>query len=132
MGVVPRLSIPRRIFLGFALVLVASGVVSIVSFLQHERNGAALSLLHSGYLPLALTVSEARATQQVFNTLLDRLLTERDTGAPRLWLQAARQRRPRTVEEVGEDLARISAMVPREDESAALSRLTRQLHRVRS
>src|SRR5664279_1847804 len=51
MRVVPRLTIPRRIFLGFALVLVASGLVSTVSFMQHERTAAALALLDDGYLP---------------------------------------------------------------------------------
>jgi signal transduction histidine kinase len=132
MRVVPRLTIPRRIFLGFALVLVASGAVSAVSFQQHERTGAALALLDEGYLPLALTVSEARATQSVFNTLLDRLLNERDPGAPRLWLQAARQRRPKTLEQVRSNIDRIDAMVPWDTEVAALSRLHRELRRLES
>ena len=132
MGVAPRLSIPRRIFLGFALVLVASCFVSTVSFLQHQRTAAALALLDEGYLPLALTVSEARATQSVFNTLLDRLLNERDISAPRLWLQAARQRRPRTLEQVLAKIDQIDALVPWENEGSALSRLRRELRRVSS
>jgi signal transduction histidine kinase len=132
MRVVPRLSIPRRIFLGFALVLVASGLVSTVSFLQHARTAEALALLDEGYLPLALTVSEARATQSVFNTLLDRLLTERDPGAPRLWLQAARQRRPRTLDQVRAKIDQIEAIEPWDTEGTALSRLRRELRRVQS
>jgi two-component system NtrC family sensor kinase len=130
MRLLPRLSIPRRIFLGFALVVVASGFVSIVSVLQHQRTADALALLDEGYLPLALTVSEARANQTVFNTLLDRLLNERDSSAPRLWLQAARQRRPRTLEQVRENVDRIHSMVPWETEGAALLRLRRDLKRV--
>jgi two-component system NtrC family sensor kinase len=132
MRVALRLSIPRRIFLGFALVLVASGLVSIVSFQQHDRTAGALALLDEGYLPLALTVSEARANQTVFNTLLDRLLNERDPGAPRSWLQAARMRRPRTLEQVRANVDRIRAMIPWETEGAALVRLRRDLRRVQS
>src|ERR1700753_1309407 len=112
MRVLPRLTIPRRIFLGFALVLVASGVVSAVNLIQHERTAAALALIDEGYLPLALTVSETRATQSVFNTLLDRLLNERDPGAPRLWLQAARIRRPKTLDQVRANLDQLDAHVP--------------------
>jgi two-component system, NtrC family, sensor kinase len=126
----PRLSIPRRIFLGFALVLAVSGFVSTVSFLQHERTAAALALLDEGYLPLALTVSEARATQSVFNTLLDRLLNERDTSSPRQWLAAERLRRPRTLEQVRAKIDQIDALAPWQTEDGALSRLRRELRRV--
>jgi two-component system NtrC family sensor kinase len=128
----PRLSIPRRIFLGFALVLVASAVVLGVSVVQHEKSAKALWLLDRDYLPLALTVSEARATQGVVNTLLDRLLNERDSSAPRLWLQAARQRRPRMLEEVRTKVDQIHSVVPWETEGAALLRLLTELRRMQS
>ncbi|MCZ7678613.1 MAG: hypothetical protein M5U28_07515 [Sandaracinaceae bacterium] len=74
----PRLTIPTRIFLSFVLVLLAFGVVSAASLIQHQRTAARLRLLHEGYLPLALTIGQAKATQAVFNTLLDRVLQERD------------------------------------------------------
>ena len=132
MRLVPRLSIPRRIFLGLALVFVASASVLSVSVVQHERTAKALTLLDRDYLPLALTVSEARATQTVVNTLLDRLLNERDTTSPRMWLQAARQRRPRMLEQVRSKVDQIHALVPWETEGAALLRLLSVLRHVQS
>ncbi|MET0389657.1 MAG: ATP-binding protein, partial [Polyangiales bacterium] len=128
----PRLSIPRRIFLGFALVLVASACVLGVSVVQHEKSAKALTLLDRDYLPLALSVSEARATQTVVNTLLDRLLTERDLGQPLLWLQSARQRRPRKLEQIRSKVDQIHSIVPWETEGAALLRLLSELRRVQS
>ena len=62
----PRLSIPTRIFLGFALVLTAFGAVAIFSLTQHARTVRTLGLLNEGLLPLALTLGEAKATQAVF------------------------------------------------------------------
>ncbi|HEX7481201.1 MAG TPA: ATP-binding protein [Polyangiales bacterium] len=132
MRVPVRLSIPRRIFLGFALVLSASALVSVVSFVQHERTAAALSLVHEGYLPLALTVSEARATQSVFSNLLDRLLTERDTAATRAWLNAARKSRPLTLKQARDKIAQIHTLAPWDTEGAALVRVQRSLRRVQS
>ena len=73
--------------------LAVSGLVSVGSFVQHQRTAATLSLVHEGYLPLALTVSEARATQSVFGNLLDRVLSERNSNATRTWLNAARKSR---------------------------------------
>lgn len=132
MAVAPRYSIPRRIFLGFAFVLVASASIMGVSVLQHERTSRALALLDKGYLPLALTVSEARATQTVVNTLLERFLNERDLNATRTWLQSARQRRPRTLDQVRATVDQLHGSVPWETEGAALLRLLGELRRVQS
>lgn len=132
MRLAPRFSIPRRIFLNFALVLAASASVLGVSVVQHERTASALALLDNEYLPLALTVSEARATQTVVNNLLDRLLTERDLSAPRTWLQSARLSRPRVLDEVRGKVDQIHRLVPWETEGAALLRLLAELRRVQS
>jgi signal transduction histidine kinase/HAMP domain-containing protein len=94
----PRFSIPTRIFLGFVLALSAFGAVAVLSVVQHDRTVRTLRLLHEGYLPLALTVGEARATQAVFATLLDRVLQERDPTATRSWLATARRVRPATLQ----------------------------------
>ena len=127
-----RPSIPRRIALGFTLVLCASGAVSIVSFVQHDNTGRALTLLDDGYLPLALTVSEARATQQVINNMLDRLLSERDPSASRAWLQAARKQRPETLTNARAKINKIYGMIPWETEGAALVRLRRELRKLQT
>lgn len=127
-----RSSIPRRIALGFLFVLCVSGLVSIVSFVQHERTGVALALLDDGYLPLAVTVSEARATQQVINNLLDRLLSERDPHASRNWLEAARRARPQTLKSARRKITQIHDMISWETEGAALIRLRRELRKLQS
>ncbi|HEY8432886.1 MAG TPA: hypothetical protein VIL20_31155, partial [Sandaracinaceae bacterium] len=81
----PRLTIPTRIFLSFVLVLVAFGIVSAASLVQHQRTSERLRLLHEGYFGLADTIGQAKATQDIFNTLLDRVLQERDPTATRSW-----------------------------------------------
>ena len=108
----PRLTIPRRVFLAFALMLAVSGLASVASFVQHQRTAATLSLVHEGYLPLSVTVSEARATQSVFGNLLDRVLSERDSSSTRTWLSAARRARPATVERALAGIGQIERMAP--------------------
>jgi signal transduction histidine kinase len=128
----PRLTIPRRVFLAFSLMLTVSGMVSVASFVQHRRTAATLSLVHEGYLPLALTVSESRATQSVFGNVLDRVLSERDSTATRVWLSNARKARPATIDRALEGIAQIEHMAPPDVERASLSKARRELKRVTS
>ena len=86
--------------------------------------------MHEGYLPLSLTVSEARATQSVFGNLLDRVLSERDTSATRLWLSAARKARPATLDRALTGVADIEHMAPPAADRASLAALRRELRRV--
>ena len=125
-----RLNIPRRIFIGFLLVLAVSGLVSVASFVQHRRTAATLRLLHEGYLPLALVVGQARATQAVFETLLDRILSERDTAATRRWLNLGRVARPQTVDKALRGVTRIEELAPASFEQARVGRLRRELNRI--
>src|SRR5688500_1029623 len=126
----PRLSIPTRIFLGFALVLLAFGAVATVSLLQHQRSAETLRLLHEGYLPLALAVGEAKATQAVVGTLLDRLLTEQDPSASRSWLHAARRVRPATMRRALYALDRAEQLSVGADDGRVLRDLRRDLEGV--
>jgi two-component system, NtrC family, sensor kinase len=128
----PRLTIPRRVFLAFALMLAVSGSVSVASFVQHQRTAATLSLVHEGYLPLSVTISEARATQSVFGNLLDRVLTERDTSATRSWLSAARKARPATIERAISGIAAIENMAPPSVDRGSLASVRRELRRILS
>jgi two-component system NtrC family sensor kinase len=132
MAVRPRVSIPRRIFLGFALVLSVSGLTSVVGFVQHERSAAMLSLVHEGYLPLAMTISEAQATQSVFDNLLERVLSERDTASTRSWLNLARTLRPARVQRALDGIARVEQLAPSASERATLATLRRELKRVQT
>ena len=80
--------------------LLAFGAVAVTSVVQHARTAQRLRLLHQGYLPLALRLSEARTTQSLFRQQLAQGPTSRN------WMQAARQVRPSTLRRVEEHLAR--------------------------
>ncbi|HJL24349.1 MAG TPA: ATP-binding protein [Polyangiaceae bacterium LLY-WYZ-15_(1-7)] len=90
----PRFSIPTRIFLAFALTLVAFGAIALTSVIQHERTSRQLRLLHDGYLPLALRLGEARSHQNVYRRHVERLL---ESPTELRWFNAARQLRPSTM-----------------------------------
>ncbi len=126
----PRLSIPTRIFLSFALVLTAFGAVALVSLLQHERSARTLQLLHEGYLPLALTVGEAKATQAIFGTVLDRVLSERDPTATRNWLTAARRVRPVALRRALYGVERTEQLDPPPEDRAVLGQIRAALERI--
>lgn len=128
----PRLSIPTRIFLGFALVLTAFGAVALTSLLQHERSARTLRLLHEGYLPLALTVGEAKATQAIFGTVLDRVLSERDPTATRNWLTAARRVRPAMLRRAYYGIERAEQLDPPAEDRVMLDEIRSILDRVRA
>src|SRR3954467_4353153 len=93
---VPRLrpSIPARIFAGFFAVLFSFASRSAVSLWEHQRTAITLRLLHEGYLPLSLSISEARATQGAFATMVERTLVDRESAAAEGWLEIARRVRP--------------------------------------
>jgi signal transduction histidine kinase/HAMP domain-containing protein len=128
----PRLSLPTRIFLSFVLVLLAFGVVSGASLLQHQRTAARLRLMHEGYLPLALTVGQAKATQAVFGTLLDRVLQERDPTATRSWLEAARRVRPSTIRRAISGIERAEGLDPPAEDREALAEIRTTLEEIQS
>lgn len=132
MPVPTRVSIPRRVFLGFALVLAVSGMVSVASIVQHQRTAATLHLLHEGYLPLSLAVSEVRAAQSVFDNLLDRLATEPQTASTRAWLNVARRARPERLARALNSIALIQGSAPPASERATLAKLRRELRRIRT
>ena len=126
-----RLTIPRRVFLAFALVLSVSGVALVASLLQHQRTAVTVSLVHEGYLPLAVTVSEARATQLVFGNVLDRVLLERDTSRTLGWLTDKRRARPGVLQRALDGVGAIERLAPPEGDRQSLARLRRDLMRVR-
>jgi two-component system NtrC family sensor kinase len=132
MPVPSKLSIPRRVFLGFALVLTVSGTVSVASFVQHQRTAGALRLLHEGLLPLALAVSEVRASQGVFNTLLDRILFEHDTRATLTWFKEARRQRPAILNRALEAVARVENLAYASYQQPPIYRLRRELRRIQA
>jgi nitrogen fixation/metabolism regulation signal transduction histidine kinase len=127
----PRFSIPTRVFLGFALVFFAFVGVVGTSLVQHERTAHNLRLIHEGYLPFALTLGEAKATQAVFATLLDRVMEERGTTATRSWINAARRVRPATLRRALHGLERAEKLAGASSEGGApLARVRGELEAV--
>lgn len=125
-----RLTLPTRIFLSLVLVLLAFAVVSTASLVQHRRTAERLRLMHEGYLPLALTVGQAKATQAVFGTLLDRVLQERDPTATRSWLEAALRVRPSTVRRALSGVERAERLDPPADDRRALAEIRGTLEQI--
>lgn len=98
----PRLSIPTRIFIAFAMILVGFGTIAISSVIQHERSARRLRLLHDGYLPLALRLGEAKAQEGIHRQQLERL--GEGSLETRAWLEAASLLRPATLRRVRDHL----------------------------
>ncbi len=122
-----RWSLPTRLFLVFAVVVGGFTAVAISGLVQHERTGRALDRLHDGYLPLALQLGEARATQGVLVAFLDRVRDERDTAASRSWLQAARRRRPAVVRRARQIVEQLAGSPADSREAHTLRRLQEAL-----
>lgn len=127
-----RLSIPTRIFIGYALIILSFVIVSLVSFQQHERTARHMRLLDEGYVPLVLNLSEAKATQAAFTNLLERILSERDNIATRAWLNAARKMRPAALDRAFEDLDRAEFIALQIADAAKLQPLREALESIQT
>jgi nitrogen fixation/metabolism regulation signal transduction histidine kinase len=121
------LTIPTRIVLGYIVVLVAFGVVGGVSFLQHHRTSETLGLLEDGYLPLALTLSQAKATQSVYANLVERALQSERSTPTKSWLRAALRIRPTTLRRAYEGVERAEALAAERGISEPLRSVRREL-----
>ena len=115
------LTIPTRIVLGYIVVLVAFGVVGGLSFLQHHRTSQTLGLLEDGYLPLALTLSQAKATQSVYANLVERALQSERSTPTKSWLRAALRIRPRTLQRAYDGVDRAEALTEERRAAGAAS-----------
>ncbi|MCB9708941.1 MAG: HAMP domain-containing protein [Myxococcales bacterium] len=107
-------------------------LVAGFSLFQHQRTASTLRLLHAGYLPLALTVGEVRASQAVLGTLVDRLLEEADPAASRNWLGVALRVRPRQIARAIDGAEQLSRLNPPATEQMMLEGLKRGLRSVQA
>lgn len=123
----PRRSIPGRIFLGFLGVLLSFGTVSALSLLQHDRTAKTLRLLQDGYLPLSLGISEARATQGAFATMVERSAEGGASAAAEGWLEIARRVRPVPLRRALDAEAQAERFVSDERDIALLKRIRAEL-----
>jgi nitrogen fixation/metabolism regulation signal transduction histidine kinase len=121
------LTIPTRIVLGYILLLVAFGVVGGLSFLQHRRTSQTLGLLENGYLPLALTLSQAKATQSVYANLVERALESERSAPTKTWLRAALRIRPTTLRRAYEGVEKAEALAEELGQPASLRSVRREL-----
>jgi nitrogen fixation/metabolism regulation signal transduction histidine kinase len=121
------LTIPTRIVLGYIVVLVAFGVVGGLSFLQHHRTSQTLGLLEDGYLPLALTLSQAKATQSVYANLVERALQSERSTPTKSWLRAALRIRPTTLRRAYEGVDKAEALAEERGQAASLGSVRREL-----
>jgi len=113
--------------LGYIVVLVAFGVVGGLSFLQHHRTSRTLGLLEDGYLPLALTLSQAKATQSVYANLVERALESERSTPTKTWLRAALRIRPTTLRRAYEGVERAEALAEELGQPAPLRSVRREL-----
>ncbi len=124
------LTIPTRIVLGYMVVLVAFGVVGGLSFFQHHRTSQTLGLLQDGYLPLALTLGQAKATQSVYANLIERALESERTGPTKAWLRAAVRIRPTTLRRAYEGVEHAEALAKDLGTPAPLRSVRRELNAI--
>jgi two-component system NtrC family sensor kinase len=129
-GLGAQTSIPARIFAGFAVVFVSFASVAGVSLWEHQRTATTLRILHEGYLPLSLSISEARATQGAFATMVERTLEGADTVAAEGWLEVARRFRPFALRRALEAANQAQRLVKAERDKATLTTLRTELEAV--
>ncbi len=113
--------------LGYIVVLVAFAVVGGLSFVQHHRTSQTLGLLEDGYLPLALTLSQAKATQSVYANLVERALDSERSAPTKAWLRAALRIRPTTLRRAYEGVERAEAIAEELGQPAPLRSVRREL-----
>ena len=103
-----RLSIASKIFVGFLVVLVTSGAVSLFAVLRVRRIGYGLSLISSGYFPLTREASSLEAFQKERERSTIHLLDEKDPQARHQLIDLDHTYFARVV---GEKLARARTLV---------------------
>lgn len=93
--ILPRegLSLPTKVFLSFAVVIVAFGVTMTYALVHHRQTLRDLTLVSGGLLPVTLAVAEIRNTQELLVTTL-----ESDPEGRTVWLSLVRQLRPASLQ----------------------------------
>jgi len=116
-------SLAVRLLVAFlALAAVFGGTVGWGLY-RSSRALDQVRLLDEGYLRLALSTAELRATQSILLTLLERILDEKDSAVTRSWVEAVRRLRPERLERLGDIVARIRTLAEAPEDRATLDRL---------
>ncbi len=97
-----RVSISNKIFLGLMAVIIVFSGAMLYSLLNHRGTAEELQLLNRGYLTISFSIVEMRATQRVYNVLLERVLDEPDPSVTLDGLRSARRLRPMILDDLRE------------------------------
>ena len=120
-------SVRRRVVAGLAAIVVAFSALTAYSVILHRRTVAKTDLINRSYLPLTLGTSEIRATQLVFNTMMDRLADDINQSVTRGWINAARRYRPSTLHRLTEITDEALASDISKDEAEFLEEIKNRL-----
>jgi two-component system, NtrC family, sensor kinase len=105
-----RRTVASRVLLSYAIVTLAFSVVvgwSVVALRSSAREAV---MMRSGYLPLASSLRDAVASQDIWNTQLNHVTTAKNPADQRVWFDIAlRGGRPKAFEELRAALARAFA-----------------------
>jgi signal transduction histidine kinase len=119
-----------KIFLGLlAMIVVFSGTM-LYSLFNHHRTVGELRLLNRGYLAISFSIVEMRATQRVYNVLLERVLQEPDPTQTLGGLASARRLRPMILQDLRDVVRDLSDETPSKAESAFIERVSEDLEAI--
>jgi nitrogen fixation/metabolism regulation signal transduction histidine kinase len=92
-------SVRSEVLAGFATLIMTFGAVALYALVRQRSAVAAVRLADESYQRLNERLAEMRANQGIMNTLVDRIIDERDRVNSRTWIGLARRaRRARTAE----------------------------------
>ena len=121
------MSISNKIFLGLMAVIVVFSGTMLYSLLNHRGTVEELQLLNRGYLTISFSIVEMRATQRVYNVLLERILDEPDPSVTLEGLNSARRLRPMILDDLREVVQDIRSDTGLSDEHSFLDRVLEDL-----
>lgn len=116
------LSLPTKVFLSFAVVIVAFGLTMTYALVHHRRTLQNLTLVSDGLLPVTLAVAELRNTQELLVTTL-----ESDPEGRVLWLSLVRQLRPASLNRTAKSLRQAGELAVNERDSEIFNELAAEL-----
>jgi two-component system NtrC family sensor kinase len=120
-------SLAVRLLVAFLALAAAFGGIVAWGLYRSGRALDQVRLLDEGYLRLALSTAELRATQSILLTLLERILDEKDSAVTRSWVEAVRRLRPERLARLDDLVAHIRTLAETPDARATLDRLGAEL-----
>lgn len=104
----PRRTVAARILLSYAAILFAFCLAAGWSLWAQRSSAREAELLRDGYLPLALSLRDAVASQDTWNTQLNHVTAARNPADKRIWFETALGvGRPKKLAEVRARIERV-------------------------